>query len=78
MGHYGWKGKNKAGQSMGLQMLDEDAPPEHVDIANTAEAPVMLYRCKVGDCGKIFKAAHLSASHFRSKHKRLNKAKASW
>lgn len=81
MTHYGWRGKNKAGQSQGLGILDEDAPPEHVDIANTAEAPPALFRCTVEGCGKTFKARHVSASHFRNKHKKLDgrgKKSANW
>lgn len=81
MPDYGWRGKTKEGKSKGLHPLDpsrqavqeKDVP---VDVSTVDGA--MKARCGVEGCGKLFKAPHVIANHFRAKHKDLNTDKLAW
>ena len=86
MTDYGWRGKTKGvdgnpGISMGLAVLpgDIDVRPAEVPIKAREELDTpSVFRCTVEGCGKTFKAKHVSAGHFRNKHKDLNKTKDTW
>ncbi len=86
MADYGWKGRTDPtkdfpkGLSKGLRTLNLSGKKvEKVDIeAGQADGTTQMFRCSVVGCGKIFKARHPAAGHFRGKHKELNVEKDSW
>ena len=78
--NYGWRGKNEeTGLSKGLRVLDEEAGEvEKIDVSTAAVETTPSFSCGVEECGKVYKAKHLIANHFRAKHPELDTEKDSW
>ncbi len=86
MPDYGYRGRTEPtaefpkGVSKGLDTLDlSDRRVEEVSVeAGQVDGASQLFRCSVDGCGKVFKAKHAAAGHFRGRHKELNVEKESW
>ena len=86
MPDYAWQGRTKPteefpkGLSKGLRTVDlSERKPEQVDVsAQRGEGGAQLHKCKVHDCGVVFKTAAIFSNHFRGSHKDLAVEKDSW